>query len=597
MADVLALTALPAVWRHYDVSSLLDSLAEILQQMLDAEFVYVRAAARPKGVFQAAYGTAGQLEREAVQQLGLLTAALPRIEDVHAMQDTQGRPMRTLVTPLGMSTDDFIAIGCARPDFPQEAERTCLRVAANQATMVLRQRAVEFELRRHQEQLSTLNEVGRLLCAEQSLQTLLQAVTDQAVKLSGAEFGAFFYNNVTADGESYLLYTLSGVPREVFAGFPLPRNSPLFDTTFRGEGIVRADDITQHALYGKKPPYYGMPEGHLPVRSYLAVPVIAREGTVLGGLFFGHSRPGVFGAELEATMLSLAAQAAVLIENVRLYESLEDKVQLRTRELQAANLRLRELDKLKSEFLASMSHELRTPLNSIIGFSHLLLEGQVGELNAEQRFQMSMVAQSAGHLLSMINDLLDVARIESGKTDELELQRTEQLGSRLGDWIDSVRPAAESKQITIDVAIAELGEVYTDLRKLQRVVLNLLSNAVKFTEVGGKVSIAARVVGRRIRIDISDTGIGIDAQGLASLFRPFARVHPQRRLYEGSGLGLYLSQKLMKRMHGHIEVESVVGEGSLFTLWLRRQPLPAVPRKRKERPSRRYSSTGKRRPE
>ena len=149
----------------------------------------------------------------------------------------------------------------------------------------------------------------------------MQTVTDAGVELSGAEFGAFFYNVIEESGEAYRLYTLSGAPREAFEKFPQPRNTAVFGPTFRGDDPVRSDDIQADPRYGKNPPYHGMPPGHLPVRSYLALPVRSRSSEVLGSLFFGHSRPGVFSARAERMLVAVAAQAAIAIDNARLYET------------------------------------------------------------------------------------------------------------------------------------------------------------------------------------------------------------------------------------------------------------------------------------
>lgn len=183
--------------------------------------------------------------------------------------------------------------------------------------------ALEVERRRLETETRTLETINRLsvaAAAELDLRTLVQALTDDATALTGAQFGAFFYNVLDERGEAYTLYTLSGVPAEAFAGFPLPRNTPVFEPTFRGEAVVRLDDVTRDARYGKNPPYHGMPEGHLPVRSYLAVPVVSRSGEVLGGLFFGHPESGVFTENHERILVGVAAQTAVAMDNARLYE-------------------------------------------------------------------------------------------------------------------------------------------------------------------------------------------------------------------------------------------------------------------------------------
>jgi hypothetical protein len=169
--------------------------------------------------------------------------------------------------------------------------------------------------------LERLQEVTAALLGSQfDMARLVQSVTDAATELCGAEFGAFFYNVIGDTGESYTLYTLSGAPREAFERFGLPRNTPIFDPTFRGLGTVRIHDVTADPRYGHMAPHHGMPPGHLPVCSYLAVPVTAGDGGVLGGLFFGHSRPGVFTELHELVVSTIAGHAAVAIENARLYE-------------------------------------------------------------------------------------------------------------------------------------------------------------------------------------------------------------------------------------------------------------------------------------
>ena len=166
--------------------------------------------------------------------------------------------------------------------------------------------------------LSMLNRTAELVARELRLEKLVQTVTDAGVELTGAQFGAFFYNVLNEKGGSYTLYTISGVPRSHFEKFPMPRNTAVFDPTFKGVGTVRSDDITKDGRYGKNSPHHGMPEGHLPVRSYLAVPVISRSGEVLGGLFFGHSAAGVFTEGHETLLIGIAAQASTGIDNARL---------------------------------------------------------------------------------------------------------------------------------------------------------------------------------------------------------------------------------------------------------------------------------------
>src|SRR5688572_13759120 len=191
--------------------------------------------------------------------------------------------------------------------------------------------AVAAELGEQTRVAQALHRIGSRLAEERDLQRLVQLVTDESTKLAGAEFGAFFYNVLNDRGESYMLYTLSGVPREHFEQFPMPRNTAIFAPTFSGEGTVRLDDVTTDPRYGKSGPHRGMPTGHLPVRSYLAVPVSSRSGEVIGGLFFGHAQAGVFHKRSERLMAGLAAGAAVAIDNARLFQKAQREIEVRRR--------------------------------------------------------------------------------------------------------------------------------------------------------------------------------------------------------------------------------------------------------------------------
>jgi len=200
------------------------------------------------------------------------------------------------------------------------------------------QRAAEDAARDERRALEILHRAGSALALETDLHRLVQIVTDAGVALTGAEFGAFFYNLINESGESYTLYTLSGAPLEAFSKFPVPRNTQVFAPTFTGEGIVRSDDITEDPRYGHNLPYKGMPQGHLPVRSYLAVPVTSRSGIVLGGLFFGHAERGVFNERSERGLLGLGAEAAVAIDNVRLAHAAQQEILQRKKAEQALQL-------------------------------------------------------------------------------------------------------------------------------------------------------------------------------------------------------------------------------------------------------------------
>ena len=238
-------------------------------------------------------------------------------------------------------------------------ERKALEARLLALNETLEARVVEAREESHA--LDTLNQIGIAVAAEHDLQRLVQMVTDAGVELCHAQFGAFFYNVLDEKGEAYTLYTLSGAPREAFEKFPMPRNTAIFEPTFRGTGPVRSADILADARYGKNPPYGGMPKGHLPVRSYLAVPVMSRADEVLGGLFFGHSQPGVFTARAERILTGLAAQAAVAIDNARLYDASKREVAARTlaeQELQKFNQTLEQRVEERALQLAASAAKL-----------------------------------------------------------------------------------------------------------------------------------------------------------------------------------------------------------------------------------------------
>ncbi|HEY8572345.1 PAS domain-containing protein [Phenylobacterium sp.] len=229
----------------------------------------------------------------------------------------------------------------------------CYRVIGT-AMDVTERRRNERAVLEQARSLQVLNETGAALAAELDLQKVVQMVTDAAVRITGAEFGAFFYNLVDEAGESYTLYTLSGVDRSHFEKFPMPRNTQVFGPTFAGEGVVRSDDITKDPRYGQNAPYKGMPEGHLPVRSYLAVPVASRSGEVIGGLFFGHSTPAVFTDTAEELVRGVAGQAAVAIDNAQLYRAAQREIEQRRRVEERQLLLINELNHRVKNTLATV---------------------------------------------------------------------------------------------------------------------------------------------------------------------------------------------------------------------------------------------------
>ncbi len=277
-----------------------------------------------------------------------------------------------------------------------------------------------------------------------------------------------------------------------------------------------------------------------------------------------------------ATMLLMSLLGSVLLKRQvdsrtrtlsQLNRDMEERIAARTAELAAAMGKAQAADHLKSAFLATMSHELRTPLNSIIGFTGILLQELAGSVNEEQRKQLGMVQTSARHLLALINDILDISRIEAG---QLSLDSSSfAVRSAIAKAVDLMKPAAEKKGLALHVDIADDVTVVTgDQRRLEQVVLNLLSNAVKFTEKG-KVLLTCRGDNDHYQIDVSDTGIGIDPSKVSELFQPFYQIdNGLARRHEGTGLGLSICKKLVDMMGGTITVRSSLDAGSTFTVLL-----------------------------
>ena len=419
---------------------------------------------------------------------------------------------------------------------------------------ITRRKQTERQLREETEALETVHRVSRVLSAELDLHRLVQELTDAATQLTGAQFGAFFYNVVDEQGERYRLYTLSGAPPEQFAGFPMPRHTPLFGATFQGQGVVRLDDVRRDPRYGQNPPYYGLPPGHLPVVSYLAVPVVSRTGEVLGGLFFGHPAPGRFTARHERIVTALAAQAAVAMDNARLYQT-----------EQRARAQAEAASRSKDEFLAMLSHELRTPLTAVLGWAVMLRGRQVDDAMRERA--LAAIERNARAQSQLIEDLLDISRIVSGKL-HLDI-RPLNLAAVVEAALEAVQPATQAKGVEVQSDLAPVA-VVGDPQRLQQVVWNLLSNAVKFTPAGGRVTVRLRAGPEQATLVVSDTGQGIPGELLPHIFDRFRQADSSTtRRHGGLGLGLALVKHLVELHGGTVRAESAgPGRGATFTVSL-----------------------------
>jgi signal transduction histidine kinase/CheY-like chemotaxis protein len=466
-----------------------------------------------------------------------------------------------------------------------DEEETQLRSAALQnvqSILAARQRA-EQELIKTKEALEEetrilelLNKNGMLLASKVELQSVVQAVTDAGTSLSGAQFGAFFYTVSDATGDVFQLYALSGAPREAFEKFEHPRSTPIFAPTFHGERVMRLADVRQDPRYGQWAPHYGMPSGHLPVCSYLAAAVVARSGEVIGGLFFGHGEPDVFSERSERLILGLAAQAAIAIDNARLYEAAQRSAEERSRLLDAERSARAEVERvslMKDEFLATLSHELRTPLNAVLGWSEVLL-ARTSTDEPNTRRGLEAIARNARAQAQLIEDLLDMNRIVSG-TIRLDVQRIE-IAPIVEAALDAVRPSADAKSIVIRKTVdPHAGPLFGDPNRLQQVVWNLLTNAVKFTPKGGKIDVIVQRVNSHVEVTVHDSGIGITADFLPHLFERFRQADGSTtRRFGGLGLGLSIVKQLVELHGGRVTARSAgEGQGATFVVDL---PVRAV---------------------
>ena len=409
---------------------------------------------------------------------------------------------------------------------------------------------VQAELRRQNEALATIHRIGQAVAAELDRDKLVQLVTDAATQLSGAQFGAFFYNVINEQGELYTLYTVSGAPREAFSQFPMPRKTQVFEPTFIGSGIVRSDDITRDPRYGKNAPYRGMPTGHLPVVSYLAVPVVSRAGEVLGGLFFGHPAAGRFTEREETIVAGLAAQAAIAIDNAHLYR------------------RAREAVLARDEFLSIASHELKTPLTSLTLQLQMLtrsIKPDEGIAPPPDKLAKAaaMSLQQAERLRRLADDLLDVSRIQARR---LALAPTRfDLGALVAETVERFGEEFTRAECPISLTLAPAVIGTWDRSRIEQTVVNLLSNALKYAP-GAPISITVARSNGSAQIVVQDRGPGIPRTKQAHIFERFERA--ASRNVSGLGLGLFIAKEIVDAHQGKIEVTSEENRGAKFVVTL-----------------------------
>lgn len=465
------------------------------------------------------------------------------------------------------------------------------------AADVTHRRNAEDALRDETRFLDTLNRTGAAIAAELDLERLVQTVTDAGVELTGAQFGAFFHNVENEAGESYMLYTLAGVDKSAFAGFPMPRNTAVFAPTFEGAGVVRSDDITRDPRYGRNAPNKGMPEGHLPVKSYLAVPVVSRSDKVIGGLFFGHPEPGRFSERHERLMAGIAGQAAVAIDNARLYQAAQREIDQRTaaetalqqlneqlethvveeieirRKAEAALQQAQRMESL-GQLTGGVAHDFNNLLQVITGNLQLLSKDVAGNERAEKRVQNALTGVTRGARLA--SQLLAFGRRQPLEPKVINI-------GRFVRGLDEMLRRALGEEIEVETTLSGgLWNTFADPGQIENALLNLAINARDAMNGVGKLTIEvgnaflsddyARLhpevtPGQYVMLAVTDTGVGISPDIMDKVFEPFFTTKPEG---QGTGLGLSMVYGFARQSNGHVSIYSELGQGTTVKLYLPR---------------------------
>ncbi|WP_292860121.1 GAF domain-containing protein [Mesorhizobium sp.] len=445
--------------------------------------------------------------------------------------------------------------------------------------------------------LKIMNDTGAAVAAEFDLDKIVQTTTDAGVQLSGAQFGAFFYNVLDDQGASYMLYALSGASRSAFENYPMPRATAVFEPTFMGTSVVRSDDILKDPRYGNNKPRNGMPEGHLPVRSYLAVPVVSNSGEVLGGLFFGHAETGKFLPEHETALLGVAGHAATAIDNARLFQAAERELAERRRaeaalqtlnstleqrvieevaERSKAEDQLRQAQKMEAvgQLTGGIAHDFNNMLAVIIGGLNLLKRKlSKGETDVERFVEGAM--DGAHRAAALTQRLLAFSRQQPLKPEPINANR---LVGGMTDLL--VRTLGETIKVET-VFGAGLWQVEADASQLESALLNLSVNARDAMPAGGKLTIetsnayvddryareSAIPAGQFVLIAVTDTGTGMPPDVLARAFDPF---YTTKSVGKGTGLGLSQVYGFVRQSGGNVKIYSEQNVGTTVKIYLPR---------------------------
>ena len=450
-----------------------------------------------------------------------------------------------------------ITVGRPEPGPFSDNEIALLQTFADQAVIAIENVRLFRELEARTTQLTqsvgelkALGEVGQAVSSTLDLETVLSTIVSRATQLAGMDGGSIYEYDETR--EEFYLHTTDGLPEELVEALratPIPKGEGALGRMAVTGEPVQIRDIIDEGSYQSRVREILIRCGY---QSLLAVPLL-RDDHLLGGLVVNRNSAGVFAPQVIDLLKTFAAQSALAIQNARLFREIESK----SRQLEIASQH-------KSEFLANMSHELRTPLNAIIGFSEVLSERMFGEINEKQAEYLTDILDSGRHLLSLINDILDLSKIEAGR---MELEPTDfNLPDAIENALILVRERANRHAISLGRTVDErLGMVRADERKVKQVLLNLLSNALKFTPKGGRIDVHADIHDGAARIAVTDTGVGIAPEEKEAVFEEFRQVGVAAKKVEGTGLGLAISRKIIELHGGRIWVNSELGKGSTFT--------------------------------
>jgi signal transduction histidine kinase len=487
-------------------------------------------------------------------------AVLPRVARASDFRSILAVPMLRDGLPIGT-----INVHKAEPRPFTDNQVALLQTFAAQAVIAIENVRLFTELQertrelaRSVEELRALGEVGQAVSSTLDVETVLQTIVSRAQELAGAEGCSIFeYDEATEEFHLRAAQNYDAELVEAARAMPLRRGEGVIGLAAERRESIQMSDIAEEGVYQSRLRDILLRMGY---RALLAVPLV-REGQIIGALSVNRKLPGEFTPEIIELLKTFATQSALAIQNARLFREIEEK----SRQLEAAS-------RHKSEFLANMSHELRTPLNAVIGFSEVLSERMFGEVNEKQAEYLQDILSSGRHLLSLINDILDLSKVEAGRL-ELELGRFH-LPTALDNALTLVRERASRHGITLSQTVdVGVGDIVADERKVKQILLNLLSNAVKFTPEGGRIGLTATAAEGVITIAVSDTGIGIAPEDQAAIFEEFRQVgRDDARKQEGTGLGLTLAKKFVELHGGRIWVQSQTGQGSTLTFTLPVRP-------------------------